>query len=78
MGLTATARAGAKIPGMGKPSPRKGAPHRVTIAERHLREVRDFVAYAVRSGYGTKAARKRMVNVCEHVLLRALLRDGEA
>ncbi len=50
--------------------------HTVTLTTQQIVELRNFVAYACRQKHSTMAARKRMADVCEHVLLRALLDDG--
>ena len=47
--------------------------HTITLTTQQVVELRNFVAEACRQQFSTKAARKRMADVCEHVLLRTLL-----
>lgn len=49
--------------------------HIFRLSTQQVIELRDFVAYAVRNRYSTKAACARMVALCEHTLLRALIRE---
>jgi hypothetical protein len=52
--------------------------HVVELTSKEIIELRDFVAYAVRQRFGTKAARVRMVQLVEHRLLHAVLTETPA